>query len=393
MDYGGLLAQLEHRHEAAGLDAAVIADRRAVVDRERRAARILQHAELLQHFDCGSVQRARAAVGDADGDAESVAGDSDRLHAIGTRLADPVASAGLHDRQIGPARSRHEVRMSRHREVQCCQLRRFLCGQPGVGLREPPQRQCEVGRTAAIDALRDAVTLRKARDDRADALLQWVTAVEVSLGRLVVHAAIREETRVFARAVVEQRRPLDPGRCRRFSRGEEAGRMAAALQCRVIESGSGEHALHEADVYGLAAVAGAHHGQLMRREAVAAQPAILDERQCLQRLEGRTREIERVWIADRGDQLAGRIDHRNRAVVHALGGPAARGLDQGYMTWNQRRPSATPRAGRGCTVKRIPALGAAAAHVLRRAGRSGRQEACAVAPQFPCGSGSGPARN
>ena len=200
---------------------------------------------------------------------------------------------------------------------------------------------------------RDRVALGKARRGSANSLLQWMTAVQIVFGLQRVHPAVREKSRVLARAVVMQRAPRRAYRRRRLGRGKITRRMAAALQRFFIEPHPRQNALHDRHVHRLTAVARAHQRQLMRPEAVMRKAAILDKRQRLQRLQRAACEVKRVRIAGRGHQLAMRIDDRDRAVMHALGGAATRGFDQGHVA-RDHRPNLTVRTTnsnvqRGCT--------------------------------------------
>ena len=234
-----------------------------------------------------------------------------------------------------------------------------------------------------------AVAVGEARDSRPDALLQRMPGVEVGLERLIVHPAVREEARVLAGAVVMQGGPLGTGRRRRFGGGEEARRVAAALQLRYVGAGFRQDALDDGDVHRLAAVARAHQRQFVRRETVALHAAVLDERQRLQGLQRRAGEIERVGIPDGGDQPAGRIGDGDRSVVHALRGAAAGGFDQRDVARNHQ---ATPRDGAGEFTGRPSALRAPERPRALKP-TAARRPRTAAARQSPCDTDSDPGPN
>jgi hypothetical protein len=106
--------------------------------------------------------------------------------------------------------------------------------------------------------------------------------------------------------------------------------MAATLQAPITHAtGLVEHLLDLLHVHGFAAVTRAHHGEVLAREAEPLRAASLHERQCLQCLERRAGVGQPVGIAGACQQPAPDIGHGDGAEMHALGGTAAAGFDQG----------------------------------------------------------------
>ena len=108
-----------------------------------------------------------------------------------------------------------------------------------------------------------------------------------------------------------------------------ARHVAAAAQHLVVLPGFGQHGLGRLHVHVFAVVAGAQHGDFGLGQAKFLRAAGLHKGQRLQGFEGGAGKAHHVRLADKGLQFVTRIDHRQRAKVHAFGQAATAELDEG----------------------------------------------------------------
>ncbi len=164
---------------------------------------------------------------------------------------------------------------------------------------------------------------REARDRATDRLLQRVLIVEIAVAREPALDAVGEHPAVLARAVVRERRVRR--RRRHFAAHLEkprSVRSAAKIAGRVARAG--EHVGHRVDMPRLARMARAKERDLRLRIAEALGTARCDEGHRLERLQRAARHRHERRVARRGEQPAVAIDDRDRSVVNALHGDAAR---------------------------------------------------------------------
>ena len=104
--------------------------------------------------------------------------------------------------------------------------------------------------------------------------------------------------------------------------------MRATLEHAVVDAGLAEDRSRSARVCRFAIVRSASQRQFFVAQGEPIGRPAFHQRQCLQQLDGRAREHRALDVAERGDERAIAIHHRNRAAVKGFDGIAAPGFDQ-----------------------------------------------------------------
>jgi hypothetical protein len=133
---------------------------------------------------------------------------------------------------------------------------------------------------------------------------------------------------VLARTVVMKLRELAAFFLKRPGRVGVVGRMSPATQRRFIQSGSREHPRHSFDVKGLAFVRRAYKGELALTNAKVIGGSAGDKRDCLKRLDRRTRGGEEIAIAKLRRDRSVRLDGYDGASVARFDYRASPDLDK-----------------------------------------------------------------
>ncbi len=127
---------------------------------------------------------------------------------------------------------------------------------------------------------------------------------------------------MLARAVVVERRGLAAGAGEALRRRCARGPVRAAFQGRLGEAGLGQHGRGGLGVARLAGMRGTGQRQFRMAEAIAVGGSALDQRQGLQRLDGRARIDRLLDVADREDDAACRVaNHRAPRWTHSTLSP------------------------------------------------------------------------
>ena len=219
--------------------------------------------------------------------------------------------------------------------------------EPRKAARERQQRDRVSGDRTAVDPV--PALIQSFPDDVLDRRLDL--ALHEMLRRLVAggvdaaRAGEADETRMFARAIVVQRR-------RRAARARERPRrLAAQRPMRAAgENGNvrprlGEHRARERHVGRLARMRGA-----AQRDRLPAQPkpirgAALDQRQRLQRLDRRARKYRPGHVAEREDHTPVGVDDRPRPAMKRLDARAAGDFDDDGVVHVSSKPARSRQRG------------------------------------------------
>ena len=141
--------------------------------------------------------------------------------------------------------------------------------------------------------------------------------------------------------------------------------MRAALELLLVESDAGKPATHTPYVHGLTEVGSAGQRELGVAERKTLGRTAFDQRQGLQRLDGRARVDRPCDVAPAGQHGALGIDDDGGAAMHALHAVAARDLDQHGIGdgVGQGHRSVALRAGNVATERAASTAGPRAAVV------------------------------
>ena len=104
---------------------------------------------------------------------------------------------------------------------------------------------------------------------REDFLLRGMIEGEIRCAIVAARATERENTRMFSRAIIVQRRWLRAGGCERGGSWLVGRCVSAALQRAFVEANFFKNRGDRRDVLGLAVVRCGHHGNLALVESIA----------------------------------------------------------------------------------------------------------------------------
>ena len=157
--------------------------------------------------------------------------------------------------------------------------------------------------------------------------LHRMGAPDVAPRRLAQRPRGDQEGGVLAGAHVVDRLPAVAGAHARLGRGRVIGQVRAAFEVVLAEPGARQPAAHHREMGRLAVVRRAGERDLLVRHRIALGGAALDQRQDLDRLDGRARIDHRIGVAPAPHEAAGRVDHRRVHQMPALDRRAAGAFD------------------------------------------------------------------